>query len=286
MPKTLTVGGVPEHFNWPWRLAEADGAFTDAGAPVHWVDFPGGTGAMLQAMETGDIDVALLLTEGALADAINANDNVLVKVWVRTPVIWGIHVAADSRLRRPSHLKGARIAISRYRSGSHLMAYVDALNRGWPIDALEFVVVGNLDGARRALAADEADFFMWERFTTSPLVRSGEWRRLDDCVGPWPALTLAVPKKRLARVRERLKKALVVADRYAYNLVRRRHAVAEISTAYGLNPAETAAWFKHVRWSQGTRRPTSALRDCADVLLSAGIVEALPTDLDTVWARL
>lgn len=286
MPKTLTVGGVPEHFNWPWRLAEADGAFAAAGAPVQWIDFPGGTGAMLGALAAGELDAALLLTEGALADAINTGNNRLVKVWVRSPLIWGIHVAADSALKHPRDLNGARFAISRYRSGSHLMAIVDALGRGWRVDNLRFVVVGSLDGARQALAAGDADAFLWERFTTSPLVRSGEWRRLDDCVGPWPAFAVVVPTRRLNQVRARLRTALAVADRYATNLARRRNAVTEIATAYGLDPSETAAWFDRVRWSRGSRRPSRALEQCADVLAAAGIVATVPTELDTVWARL
>ncbi|MEO1036788.1 MAG: ABC transporter substrate-binding protein [Pseudomonadota bacterium] len=286
MPKALTVGGVPEHFNWPFQCALRDNAFAAAGAPMEWRDFKGGTGAMLGALERGELDTALLLTEGALADAINAGLNRLVKVWVRSPLIWGIHVAARSRFKRIGQIRGARYAISRFRSGSHLMAIVDALGRGWPVDELEFVVVDNIDGARSALAEDRADVFFWERFTTSPLVRTGEFRRLDDCVAPWPAFSVVVAKRRLAAVRARLAKALAVADRYAVNLARRQHAVDEIAAAYALESSEVAAWFQHVRWSQGTRRPSAALLGCARVLNAAGIIDEPSVDLDRVWAPL
>ena len=286
MPKALIVGGVPEHFNWPWQCALADGAFAGAGAPIAWRDYPGGTGAMLAALDAGDVDAALLLTEGALADAVNEGRNRLVKVWVRSPLIWGIHVAAPSSYRRLDQLRGARYAISRYRSGSHLMAIVDALGRGWPLDALQFVVVDDVDGARHALGTGAADVFLWERFTTSPLVRSGEFRRLGDATAPWPAFTLVVAQRRLAAIRQRLQCALAVADRYAANLARRNSAVAEIAAAYGLDPAETAAWFAHVRWARGTRRPTAALTGCAAVLARAGIIESPDITPASVWAAL
>ena len=68
--------------------------------------------------------------------------------------------------------------MSRMGSGSHLMALVAARQRGAPDP--EFEVVGDLQGARKALKNKEADLFMWEKFTTKPLVDSGEWSRVDE----------------------------------------------------------------------------------------------------------
>lgn len=55
---TIRVGGVPEHFNLPWHLAIDENAFDDLGIDVEWVDFPGGTGAIMAALADGDIDMA------------------------------------------------------------------------------------------------------------------------------------------------------------------------------------------------------------------------------------
>lgn len=60
----LRVGGVPEHFNLPWRLAIEEGAFKNIGMDVHWSDMTGGTGQMIRGLETGSLDLAVLLTEG------------------------------------------------------------------------------------------------------------------------------------------------------------------------------------------------------------------------------
>ena len=60
----LKVGGVPEHFNLPWRLAIEDGKFREFGLNLHWADMGGGTGQMIRGLETKSIDIAVLLTEG------------------------------------------------------------------------------------------------------------------------------------------------------------------------------------------------------------------------------
>ena len=67
--RVLRVGGVPEHFNAPWHTAAKAGLFAERGIDVRWTDFPGGTGAMAKALRDGELDVAILLTEGIVAAA-------------------------------------------------------------------------------------------------------------------------------------------------------------------------------------------------------------------------
>jgi len=46
--KRFKIGGVPEHFNLPWRLAIEEGKFKAAGIELHWSDMTGGTGQMIK----------------------------------------------------------------------------------------------------------------------------------------------------------------------------------------------------------------------------------------------
>ena len=39
------VGGVPEHFNLPWKKAIEESRFENQGISVSWQDYHGGTGA-------------------------------------------------------------------------------------------------------------------------------------------------------------------------------------------------------------------------------------------------
>ena len=71
----LSIGGVPEHFNVPWRRLVGSRRLADAGLSATWQDFPGGTGAMGAALNEGTLDVAMLLTEGAVAGIANGATN-------------------------------------------------------------------------------------------------------------------------------------------------------------------------------------------------------------------
>ena len=190
--KRIKIGGVPEHFNLPWHLAIEAKNFEKKGIDLQWETFHGGTGAMCKALRQGSIDAAIILTEGIVKDIINGNPSKIVKVYVQSPLLWGIHVSADSKFQNVQDLRGARIAISRYGSGSQLMAVVNAHDKGFNIDKLKYEVVKNLDGGIKALTAGTADYFMWEHFTTKPYVDKGIFRRIDNVRTPWPCFVLAV----------------------------------------------------------------------------------------------
>ncbi len=286
LTRRLRVGGVPEHFNLPWRLAIDDNAFSDTGAAVAYADYPGGTGDLTRALRDNELDIALVLTEGAVADILQHDCNRLVKIYVRSPLTWGIHVAANSDIKRIDAIRGKRIAISRYGSGSHLIAIVDAAERGWPTDDMSFVVVDNLDGAREALAAGKADVFLWERHMTQPLVDAGEFRRIGQREVPWPAFAVSVRRRILGSRGGQIRAVLDIVARYAANLRRRRTAPALIADTYGIRRADAEKWLSTVRWGAGYRRPTAALVRVAEALQTQNVIAIDRFDPDKVWHRL
>ncbi len=190
--KEIKIGGVPEHFNLPWHLAMESGKFSKKDIDLRWQDFHDGTGAMCKALRDGSIDMAVVLTEGIIKDIINGNPSKIVKIYVESPLLWGIHVGAKSRFQTVKDLKEATIAISRYGSGSQLMAIVNAYKNGFDTENLKYEIVKNLDGGVEALINGNADYFMWEHFTTKPLVDKGIFRRVDSITTPWPCFVIAV----------------------------------------------------------------------------------------------
>ncbi|MGB0789152.1 MAG: ABC transporter substrate-binding protein, partial [Marinirhabdus sp.] len=191
--KKITIGGVPEHFNLPWYLTLKNKEYTAAGINLRWHDYHGGTGQMCGALRRGEIDMAVILTEGIIRDIANGNPSKIVQVFVKSPLIWGIYVAKNRGHKTVSGLRGTTAAISRYGSGSHLMAYVNAENQGWDTKTdLQFEVVKTLDGALQGLPEQRADYFLWEKFMTKPIVDKGVFRRIDECPSPWPCFVVAV----------------------------------------------------------------------------------------------
>ena len=62
--RKLRVGGVPEHFNAPFRIGSKQGIFKKHGCDIEWVEQACGTGEMVRNLRNGTLDVAIALTEG------------------------------------------------------------------------------------------------------------------------------------------------------------------------------------------------------------------------------
>lgn len=267
------MGGVPEHFNLPWHLAIESGAFAERNLNIEYQDFPGGTGAMTSALKAKEIDVAVVLTEGIATAILNGNPSRIIKTYVQSPLIWGIHVPAKSKLKKTADMQGARYAISRFRSGSHLMAIVDTVQRGWNPDEINFVKVGNLNGARDAMAAGEADVFFWEKFMTKPYVDNGEFRRIGETLTPWPCFMIAARNERIRRNGHALKAMLEVISETSKNLMGSKTAVPLISRRYGLQEEDVAVWFSLTKWNTKNEPQPAPLKKVIKALLKAGIID-------------
>lgn len=248
--RTLSVGGVPEHFNVLWHWGREKNEFASHGIDLQWRDFPGGTGALVSALAEGTLDVAVMLTEGAIAARERGSDVRIISQYVSSPLTWGVHVLASSRFYDDSELGTARIAISRFGSGSHLMALVEARRRGLNPAGLTFVVVSDLVGARKALAECRADFFLWEKYTTKPLVDSGEWRRVGEVVTPWPAFVVTTRSAWADRNADELTRVLSVLDRRALEAYAdHQGTAAAVATRYGLQRTDAQTWLASTQWS-------------------------------------
>lgn len=250
--KTVKIGGVPEHFNLAWYLTLKNGEYKEEGINLRWEDYPGGTGAMSEALRTGEIDMAVILTEGIIKDIAEGNPSKIVQVFVETPLIWGIHVATDSEFKTVEDLKGQRCAISRYGSGSHLMAYINAENHGWDLQKdLKFEVVQDIEGAVKALSNGTADYFMWEKFMTKPIVDSGIFRRIANCPTPWPCFVIAVRDEFLKANGITVKTILEIINNTTIDFKEIPSIDRMIANRYELQLEDVQEWLTLTEWSQG-----------------------------------
>ncbi|SFC06211.1 ABC-type nitrate/sulfonate/bicarbonate transport system, substrate-binding protein [Zunongwangia mangrovi] len=248
--KTLKVGGVPEHFNLPWHLCIENDEFKNEDINVIWKDFPDGTGAMTRALRSGEIDVAVLLTEGAVKDIISGNEAKIVQSYIGSSLIWGIHVDANSEYQNIQDLEGKKVAISRVGSGSELMAYVNAQNQGWDLSNLEFEIVGDINGAIEALKEGRADYFMWEHFTTKPLVDNSTFRRVADCPTPWPCFVIAVKNKVLKFDYADVRKMTDIVNKKSSEILNIPGIDKVFAERYEQKIEDIRKWMEITSWSQ------------------------------------
>ncbi len=249
--KTVNIGGVPEHFNLAWYLTLKNGEYKTEDINLRWKDFPGGTGAMSEALRSGEIDIAVILTEGIVKAIAEGNPSKIVQTFVETPLIWGIHVADGSEFKSVEDLKGKRCAISRYGSGSHLMAYINAENHGWDLETdLKFEVIQDLDGAVKALSNGDADYFMWEKFMTKPIVDSGVFRRIANCPTPWPCFVIAVRNEFFEAHETVVKSILKVINNTTLDFKEIPSIDRMIANRYQLQLEDVQEWLTLTEWSQ------------------------------------
>ncbi|WP_460218973.1 substrate-binding domain-containing protein [Psychroserpens sp. MEBiC05023] len=249
--KKINIGGVPEHFNLAWYLTLKNGEYKEEGINLRWKDYFGGTGAMNKALREGEIDIAVILTEGIIKDIIDGNPSKIVQTFVQSSLIWGIHVADDSNFETINDIKGTRAAISRYGSGSHLMAYINAENNNWNLDTdLNFEVIRNLNGAVEGLTNGDADYFMWEKFTTKPIVDDGVFRRIADCPTPWPCFVIAVREAFLDEHTDDVKTILNIINNTTKEFKHIPSIDKTIANRYDQKLEDVQEWLSLTEWSQ------------------------------------
>lgn len=248
--KTIRIAGVPEHFNLPWHLCIEGGEFEEMGIDLQWTDVPEGTGKMCQMLRNEETDIAIILTEGIVKDIVEGNDSRIVQVYVESPLIWGIHVDNKASFSSVSDLKNAKVAVSRMGSGSHLMAVVNAERQNWDTKQLEFEIVNNVDGAIEALSSGKADYFMWEKFTTKPLVDNGTFKRIAECPTPWPCFVIAVRDKFLKENKAIIEQILDIINTTTEEFKYIPSIDRNLATRYDQKIEDIQEWLSKTQWSQ------------------------------------
>src|SRR5690554_4381397 len=279
--KTIKIAGVPEHFNLPWHLCIEGGEFEAEGIDLQWTDVPEGTGKLCQMLRNGETDMAVILTEGIIKDILEGNESKIVQVFVQSPLIWGIHASADSSYQKLEDLEGKKVAISRYGSGSHLMAFVNAKNNGWDTSQLEFEVVNTLDGAVESLTKGESDYFMWERFMTKPIVDQGIFRRIADCPTPWVSFVIAVRNEVLEQHPQTIESILRIINQTTVEFKEIPSIDRMLANRYNQKIEDIREWLSLTRWSQ-KNLDEKMLNNIQNQLLELNIINKKGTFVDAV----
>ncbi|MFD0797592.1 substrate-binding domain-containing protein [Maribacter chungangensis] len=276
--KSVKIIGVPEHFNLPWHLAIEEGAFAERGIDLLWEDIPEGTGKMCQLLENEETDLAIILTEGIVKSISEGNPTKIIQQYIASPLLWGIHVGAKSDFLSISELQNSKAAISRFGSGSHLMAYVNAQKNDWKPEDLSFEVVNNLEGAVTALTNGDAAYFMWEHFTTKPLVDEGIFRRLGDCPTPWPCFMLVGTDRFLDANAGILTHIQEVLETYTSEFKSIPSIDRTLANRYEQQLSDIQEWMALTEWSS-TQLSEPTLGNVQDTLIKLGLLkEKLPAD--------
>ncbi len=275
---TWIIRGVPEHFNLPWHEGARRDIWEELDVVIEWRDCPGGTGQMCTWLEEGRLDVAVVLTEGAVARIGKGTNFQIAGTYVPTPLQWGIHTHADSAIASVDDLRGARFGISRKGSGSHIMSLVLADQQDWADEHdPQPVLVGNFQGAKRAFEEERMDGFLWERFMTKPMVDAGTWRRVGICKAPWPSFVVVARHEILAEDGERLAQVLDVLYKLCQELREEEEALLDsLGAHFDLQRVDLKTWLDGVAWAPTPHAGRSWHEEVGRALVRCDLLESPP----------
>ncbi|AEO55815.1 hypothetical protein MYCTH_2089610 [Thermothelomyces thermophilus ATCC 42464] len=290
----LRVGFVPEHFSTPIHFAKKH-----YGLDAELIPFPSGTGHMITALRAGEIDVGIGLTEGwvaGLGKAQEAGDKDggyrLIGTYVETPLCWAISTGAERpEIRTVDSLQGGKIGVSRIGSGSYVMGYVLAEERGWLVPTAgvgsdkeqaapysDIVVLNTFENLRKAVNSGEADFFMWEHFTSKQYYDKGEIRKIGEIYTPWSSWKIVASTRLIqgdgnpdAAVENLLEKLDQGIKHFNEN---KEEAVKYISTELDYSEEDAREWLKTVRFPERTRGvDAKVVIQTVETLCTAGVLK-------------
>ncbi len=268
----LRIGGVPEHFNLPWHLTINAGVLKEYNIDATWSDFPSGTGSMVKALNNNEVDVAMLLTEGAVKAQAQGGNFEIISLYIQSPLIWGVNVPKNSDLYQSKDLNKAKFAISRLGSGSHLMAYLLAEQEKMALNEDRFKIINNLAGARKLFKQGGNFVFLWEKFMTQPYVDNGEFRRIANLRTPWPCFVVCVRKDLYAQAQDRILSMVSAVLKTAQELKDSPIAEKIIAAKYSLQLQEVSEWLTLTEWAKNTDIDANLLQNVREKLVSLNLV--------------
>lgn len=272
----IRVGGVPEHFNLPWQRAAERDIFSGADIDLSWTMYAGGTGAMTEALRNNTLDIGILLTEGFMAAACAGLKAKIAKVYIDTPLVWGIYTAADSGFDFSRKMLPAPLAISRFGSGSHLMSMIHAQERKLSLTTENFSVVNSLHGAVESLQAHQTSFFYWEKFMTRPHVKSGALKQVGEFSAPWSSFLLVVSEESLKQKQDAILRLLKLMNLECIAFKQDNHSAIALSKRFDMSLPESRKWLADTQWNydftvsrrslENTRRALMTVELCNEEL--------------------
>lgn len=277
MNNEIKIGGVTEHFNLPWNLASEENKFVEAGVDLKWKFFAGGTGVMTEALSTGELDLAILLTEGFISASAKGLKAKVVKEYITSPLGWGIFTGAKSPLNSVYNKLPKKYAISKLGSGSHLMAMIHAEQRGEKIKPEDLIEVRSIDGAMESLTNNETQIFYWEKYTTKPFVINKTVRMIGEFSAPWSSFLIVASTEALETKRETINKTLQIINHESAEFLSSPQTIQLLQERFALSETDAYTWLLSTVWSHDYSVRMLGLENAKQALIKIGSVTA---DLD------
>lgn len=255
---------------------------------------------MVTALQSGEIDIGVGLTEGwiaALGKAQEAQKDAGFKVvgtYVETPLCWAISTGARrDEINSVDDLKGKKVGVSRIGSGSYVMSFVLADREGWldphsPSPPFPVEPLNTFANLREAVNKGTADFFMWEHFTSKRYYDNGEIKKIGEIYTPWSSWKIVATNALLnpsnwshgshashPALKPELDDAMQKINKGIKHFEENQEeAVHYISTKLDYSEEDAREWLKTVRFAHDVRGvDRSVVAKTVHMLVQAGVLQ-------------
>lgn len=270
----LNIGGVNEHFNFPWRNAIENNIFQNAGIHLKWNDIAGGTGEMIKKLANNNLNLAVLLTEGLFSESLKNKELIPLQFYVTSPLQWAIHVR-NTENYQVSEIYNLKFAISRLNSGSHLMAIAGGNKFNKVLHDHQFIICNSLEGGLTALQKKEADVFLWEKYTTEPFLEKYQLKSIGTLPTPWPPFCIATNQTTLNKFDDQIKLIQKIIIDQTIKIKNDLNSVQIISDQYQIPLDRIQRWFDETEWNTNLGIAVSKKNEILNMLEENSLIPKL-----------
>ncbi|KAJ2745663.1 hypothetical protein GGI20_001988 [Coemansia sp. BCRC 34301] len=264
---TIRLGCVPEHFSAPLMYAMESDSLQGLKVDL-----------MIKKLVSGDLDVAICVTEGLVAGIGNNKEASLglFGTYVDSPLPWAASVKAGSRFSTLDDLGfGATFGISRLGSGSQVIAQYAASQYEWKEEP-KFKIIGDVNGLVAGIENNEVDAFLWERTTMNKFYAQEKVMYLGTVRAPWPAFSFGARKEYVEQNREKIDQLLHAVGARVKGFMDCDEKVRQEFVCKGMGYAvdDYKAWLAYVVFNtDGGRVDRRNIANVVKALVRAGAME-------------
>jgi sulfonate transport system substrate-binding protein len=137
-------------------------------------------------------------------------------------------------------------------------------------------------GGLWALENNQAQAFLWEKYTTFPFTEQKKCRYIDEVVTPWPCFVIAVRSELLEENEALLKMVFERVHQEAQALKENPNAAEIIAWRYNLKLDQTKSWLSETDWNYENLIMKDSIENVVNTLES---LDLITTEEKENWAE-
>lgn len=195
--------------------------------------------------------------------------------YTKSALTWAISITPKSNIKSLKEIK--KVAISRYGSGSHIIAVLLAKSNNIEF---EYEVCNDILGMISALQSGSLDAFLWEIVTTQPYYDKGMVKLLDTISPKWPSFCMATTLDSVTTNHDLLQKFRIDLLKTIPRFVKDFHTtgikyIMENKDVFHYEREEgLMEWFEKVEFVDDFQSiDKKALKVCLEVLIDANMLD-------------